>query len=251
MWSRSIHYPSDCLAAAPAGASGEGSPAPPSRCRYSASSKTCRSHAEAEAIVAAGEADMVGEDRAHIADPAVSASCSRGAPTIRTCIYCNESCFGRQQRFGDISCVYNPRSGREHLWPLLGPELAQSDDRASPGDRWRAGGAGSGAGHGEARPSVTLHERDDRLGGQVRRWRARRRGNYVSIIEWLERQARGLGVDVRLRSGLTPRRFLPGARCGDPRYRLGGRQAGDRGAQAAMCSPRVRCWTGPTWDAAS
>ena len=83
---------------------------------------------EADAIVAAGEADMVAMTRAHIADPAVVAKTLAGrGDDIRTCIYCNESCFGRQQRFGDISCVYNPRSGREHLWPPLGPQRTKSE----------------------------------------------------------------------------------------------------------------------------
>ena len=77
---------------------------------------------EAEAIVASGHADMVGMTRAHIAEPAIVRKLVEDRrEDIRPCIHANEACFGRQQRFGDISCVFNPRTGREHQWERLTP----------------------------------------------------------------------------------------------------------------------------------
>ncbi len=157
----------------------------------------------ADAIVAAGEADMVAMTRAHIADPAVVAKTLAGrADDIRTCIYCNESCFGRQQRFGDISCVYNPRSGREHVWPALGPRLAKSE-RSRNVVVIGGGPAGLEAARVAAKRGhqVTLHERGDRLGGQVRLLaRTSTRETYARITDWLERQVHRHGVEVRLHS---------------------------------------------------
>ena len=118
MWSRSIHYPTIASPRQPlvplAKAIRQQSTCP---CSALASWPIPR---EAEAILAAGEADMMGMTRAHIAEPAIIRKLTKGrAEEIRTCIYCNESCFGRQQRVGDITCVYNPRTGRENIWPAL------------------------------------------------------------------------------------------------------------------------------------
>src|SRR5690606_28001200 len=78
--------------------------------------------ADAEAILAAGHADMVGMTRAHIAEPSIIRKVMEGRlQDIRTCIHANEGCFSRQQRVGDITCVYNPRTGREYMWERLQP----------------------------------------------------------------------------------------------------------------------------------
>lgn len=153
----------------------------------------------AEAILAAGDADMVAMTRAHIAEPELVNKLRAGREDdIRTCIYCNESCFGRQQRFGDISCVYNPRSGREWLWPKL----------SKPERRLRVTVIGGGpAGLEAARVAarrghaITLHEKLDRLGGQINLLaRTPFRAGYAQIVMWLERQARQAGAAIQLSS---------------------------------------------------
>jgi 2,4-dienoyl-CoA reductase-like NADH-dependent reductase (Old Yellow Enzyme family) len=200
MWSRSRHYPTIASPAAPL--------VPMARAIREAVSVPVfcigkiSTPAEAEAIVAAGDADLVGMTRAHIADPAIVRKLlERREDDIRVCIYCNESCFGRQQRVGDITCVYNPRSGREHVWPVL---------QAAPMSRRVMVIGGGPAGMEAARVAakrghrVELHERGETLGGQILSLAATPyRAGYLRISEWLSRQIEKLGVEIRLSSEVT------------------------------------------------
>lgn len=157
---------------------------------------------EAEAIVKAGHADMVGMTRAHIAEPAIIRKIIDGRlEDIRTCIHANEACFSRQARAGNISCVYNPRSGREDQYEPLTLTSSYKSVLIIGG-----GPAGLEAARVAAKRGhdVVLHERDDELGGQVRLLsRTPYRHDYMQIVTWLERQARKAGTLVRLGSELT------------------------------------------------
>ena len=157
---------------------------------------------DAEAILAAGHADMVGMTRAHIAEPAIVRKIMEDRfDDIRPCIHANEACFHRQVRAGNISCVFNPRSGREEQWEPLTPISAYKSVLIIGG-----GPAGLEAARVAAKRghNVELHERDGELGGQVRLLsRTPFRQDYMLIVTWLERQARKSGTLVRLNSTLT------------------------------------------------
>jgi len=165
---------------------------------------------EAEEIVARGDADAVLMIRAHIAEPEIVVkSVSGRRDEIRECIYCNESCFGRQQRFGDISCVYNPRSGREVSWKPLGKGTISRRVIVIGG-----GPAGMEAARTAAKRGhkIELHERSNALGGQVRLLRETpHRHVYGRITEWLEADLLRAGVSVHLNSAPNADEIRSGA----------------------------------------
>ncbi len=126
-----------------------------------------RDLAEAERMIAAGEADLVGIARGHIADPAIVRKSLAGrADEVRTCISCNQGCAQHLEKNIAITCLVNPIAGREEVWAE--PE----DDRAgAPKSVLVVGGGPAGAeaayvaaarGH-----RVTLWEAGARLGGQL------------------------------------------------------------------------------------
>ena len=76
-----------------------------------------RTPAAAEAVLAAGHADMVSIVRGQIADPHLVAKARAGhADQVRPCISCNQLCWGRRSRDYWISCLINPSAGREFEW---------------------------------------------------------------------------------------------------------------------------------------
>lgn len=200
MWSRSRHYPTISMPAQPL-------------VEYSRRIKELvnipvfcvgkiTDPVEAGEIVATGKADMVAMTRAHVAEPAIVNLARAGRlDEIRTCIYCNESCFGRQQRVGDITCVYNPRSGRESVWP----ELARSE-RPRRITIVGAGPAGLEAARSAALcgHTVTLFEAQPEIGGQLRYIpRTPTRQPYGKILDWYQREITGLVHDIRLGRAAT------------------------------------------------
>ena len=156
--------------------------------------------AEAEDIIAGGQADMVSMVRATLADPDIVRKAAEGREAdTRPCIGCNQGCIGGRtgplMRFG---CTVNAGAGQEGRF---------GDDRIAPAERpGRVLVVGGGpAGMEAARVAalrghrVTLCEAGDRLGGQIQT--ARRlphREEIGGIVDWLERQIRALEVDVRL-----------------------------------------------------
>lgn len=77
---------------------------------------------EAEAILAAGRADVCGMTRAMIADPEMPAKAARGAvDDIRACIGCNQACIGHFHKGLPVSCIQHPETGRELTYGSLRP----------------------------------------------------------------------------------------------------------------------------------
>jgi len=68
----------------------------------------------AEAVLAAGQADMCAMTRALITDPDLPLKARSGRPDeIRACIGCNQACIGHFHAGNPISCIQNPVAGRE------------------------------------------------------------------------------------------------------------------------------------------
>ncbi|MFC4242768.1 FAD-dependent oxidoreductase [Gryllotalpicola reticulitermitis] len=118
---------------------------------------------DAEAILGRGQVDAVALARPFLADPEiVRRSFAAQFPLINSCIGCDQACIDRSLTFQPISCLVNPRAGRETEFPL-----------GITNDRKRvavvgAGPAGLAAADDLARRGhvVTLFEARKDLGGQ-------------------------------------------------------------------------------------
>lgn len=142
---------------------------------------------DAEAILEAGDADLVGMTRALIADRDLPEKARRGDfEGIRYCVGINDGCLGRLYRGAHITCVQDPRTGREL-------DLDALPAAAAPRRVVVVGGGVSGLeaariaalrGH-----RVTLLERRPELGGQIQlARRAPGRAELGAIVDHLVRE---------------------------------------------------------------
>lgn len=137
-----------------------------------------------ERILAAGQADFVSLARPFLADPQLVRR-SRQGEAVNVCIACNQACIDRSLADdGDtVSCLVNPRAGREDALPPL-PRTHRPARVAVIG----GGPAGllaarelAVAGH-----DVTLFEATDRPGGQFRlACRVPGKADYAATVDYL------------------------------------------------------------------
>ncbi|MFT5503525.1 MAG: 2,4-dienoyl-CoA reductase-like NADH-dependent reductase (Old Yellow Enzyme family) [Gammaproteobacteria bacterium] len=143
----------------------------------------------AETILSDGKADMVGMVRALITDPEFMNKVKSGqAEDIRACIGCNQACVGHRLAHHPVSCIQNPRAGRE-LRFNDSPDSGQSKTVIIIG----GGPAGMKAALTAAERGHTVHlfEKANRLGGQV------------NLAEQLPGRAEFGGVTTNLKQELT------------------------------------------------
>jgi 2,4-dienoyl-CoA reductase-like NADH-dependent reductase (Old Yellow Enzyme family)/thioredoxin reductase len=159
---------------------------------------------EAEAILAAGQADACVMTRALICDPELPAKTADGRlDDIRACIGCNQACIGHFHAGYPISCIQFPESGRELEFVRVGPP-GRARHPAAPLARdvlvigGGPGGLKAAAVAAERGHRVTLVEAGRRVGGQVllaqaipgREEMAGAAGNLVA-------EAQRAGVEIR------------------------------------------------------
>ena len=148
---------------------------------------------EADAVLAAGDADFIAMGRKLLADPDLPRKLTAGHDLdVRPCIY-QYRCIGNIFVNEPLSCVSNARTGREH-------ELGEGT-AASPRRILVVGGgpAGLEAAHVLAADGhqVTLREAAAQLGG-VLRIAARTDVTLAAYLAWLERRVAGSGATVEL-----------------------------------------------------
>ena len=150
-------------------------------------------------IIDAGQADLVAMTRAHLADPQLVRKAREGrSAETRRCVGANQGCVHRQYIGAASSCTVNPAVGREARWGITKIGETRTPHRVlvvggGPGGLKLAETAAT-RGH-----SVTLVERDDALGGQVRhaaKLPGRARWNH--LIEDLSGSLARLGVSIEL-----------------------------------------------------
>ncbi len=150
----------------------------------------------AEGILRDGRADFIGMARVLIADPEFPEKALRGREkSIRKCIGCNQGCMDYVFSLQPLTCLVNPRVGREEETKII------------PADKKKkilviGGGA---AGMEFARVAamrghrVSLWEKSSRPGGQLHLAAAPPgRGDFANFAAYLANQMEELAVEVKL-----------------------------------------------------
>jgi len=149
----------------------------------------------AEKILANGWADFVNMGRALLADPDLPNKVFNGQVSeLIPCIACNQTCFDNMFEDKPVSCLVNPRAGRE-----LELNVISTNDPKNVlviG----AGAAGMQAaliakqrGH-----RVTIYEKSDRIGGQLNQcWRSHGKSEWQNLLTYFEHQIRKHNIPVQ------------------------------------------------------
>jgi NADPH-dependent 2,4-dienoyl-CoA reductase/sulfur reductase-like enzyme len=153
-------------------------------------------------VLAEGKADLIAIGRGLIADPELPAKLAAGRrDDIRWCIACNQGCIGALASGAPFSCMVNPEVGR----------ASEMSPKPSPRPRRVLVAGGGPAGMEAARTAalrghrVTLYERGEQLGGQLRlACVPPRKQEICAYLGFMERQLSQLGVDVVLGQTLAP-----------------------------------------------
>ncbi|HZV76233.1 MAG TPA: FAD-dependent oxidoreductase [Candidatus Babeliales bacterium] len=161
-------------------------------------SNRVNSLAAADAALDAGSADFISMARPFLADSQIVAKAARAQSSlVNTCIACNQACIDRSLLDAPVSCMVNPRAGRE---------LEFVEDSTTPRRAGRFAIIGGGpAGMESARAlaalghTVELFEAQSELGGQFRM--ARRipgKRDFNETIRYFTNELKRLGVAVKL-----------------------------------------------------
>lgn len=167
-----------------------------------------RTIAEADAFLAPGDVAMVGMARAHIAEPALVRHAAEGREhESRPCIACNQGCAGFLAQSLPITCLVNPRAGREAEWAEPPAPAALPRSVLVIG----GGPAGMEAATLAARRGhrVEAWEASGDLGGALR-WNETRgvRADAALLLAHQRAALERAGVTVRLNTTATPQAIL-------------------------------------------
>lgn len=184
----------------------------------------------AEEALARGDVDLVSMSRPFLADARLVAKSRDGdLDLVNTCIACNQACIDRSFGVERVSCLVNPRAGRELRFPLMAREPEPRPPRVAVVG---AGPAGmqAAATLAAAGVRVDLVETAGSIGGQfLLAGQVPGKEDYLETVRYFRHELARLGVRIRLgaapsaadladhahvivATGVRPRRVaLPGA----------------------------------------
>lgn len=161
--------------------------------------------AQAERILASGQADLVCIARGQICDAEFANKALEGRhQEIRQCIACNQGCAARTGLNRDLGCLQNPASGREGIFRSREVKKAERSKKVMVVG---GGPAGLEAAKEAARRGhqVTIYEQADKLGGQVNLLtKVPNREEFSDVIRNQTKEIEQLPVNIKLGVEVTP-----------------------------------------------
>ena len=162
--------------------------------------------ADAQDIIASGDADMVSMARPFLADPQWVEKVAAGrSDEINTCIACNQACLDHTFSNKRASCLVNPRAGFET--EIVYRKTAARQRVAVVG----AGPAGLSAATvaAECGHDVTLFDGSDSIGGQFKlAMRVPGKEEFAQTLRYFARRLQITGVKLHLNQRVTREQLL-------------------------------------------
>jgi 2,4-dienoyl-CoA reductase (NADPH2) len=155
----------------------------------------------AEAILAAGDADMVSMARPFLADAELVSKAQQGREDeINTCIGCNQACLDQIFVGKVTSCLVNPRACHETKMPIVPAQKSKNLAVVGAGPAGLAFAVNAAArGH-----KVTLFDAAAKIGGQFNiAKQIPGKEEFYETLRYYRRMLALTGVDVRLNQYVT------------------------------------------------
>ncbi|ERG69263.1 hypothetical protein HMPREF9336_04154 [Segniliparus rugosus ATCC BAA-974] len=155
----------------------------------------------AEQILADTDVDLISMARPLLADPAwVNKAAADQSELINTCIACNQACLDHAFVHKTVSCLLNPRAGRETTLQLLPTRRTKRIAVVGAGPA----GLATAVSLAERGHAVTLYEADDRIGGQfLIASKIPGKEEFAHTLRYFQKQLEQHKVTVRLNTRVS------------------------------------------------
>lgn len=160
----------------------------------------------AEELLERGACDMVSMARPFLADPDLLRKARKlEYDRINTCIACNQACLDHIFEGKPVSCLVNPRAGRESRWKPFVTERPRTIAIIGGGPA----GMEAARSLAESGERVTLFEKSDELGGQLNLAKLiPGKREFNETLRYYRHELERLGVNIRLRHSPAPEEIL-------------------------------------------